>query len=55
MEINRALTHKISEKILDGEKIVVLYGPRQSGKTTLAREVLKQLDLKTLEALWISL
>jgi len=42
MNIPRALTGQILDKI------TLLYGPRQVGKTTLARQIIDQIGLKTL-------
>ena len=46
--INRALFQPIKDKILASSKIVVLYGPRQVGKTTLVRRILQEVPLKKL-------
>lgn len=45
MLIDRIITHKI-KKYLDegGEDVILLYGPRQAGKTTIIKEILKQTD-----------
>jgi len=39
--IKRLFQAKIEAKLNEG-KIIVLYGPRQVGKTTLAKEILKK-------------
>ena len=41
MIIERAITEDILRRLHSDTRIVLLYGPRQSGKTTLAREILK--------------
>ena len=39
----------LEEELKKGGKIIVLYGARQVGKTTLVKEVLKKMDLRSLE------
>jgi predicted AAA+ superfamily ATPase len=46
--IPRLIEKQIIDRILHTKKSVVLYGPRQVGKTTLAKSIVKQLGLKTL-------
>jgi len=48
MYIPRLLANSIRAKISASNKIVILYGPRQVGKTTLARQLAQELNLKTL-------
>lgn len=48
MHILRLYTHQIIEKLKNTSKAVVIYGPRQAGKTTLAKDVTNALGLKTL-------
>ncbi len=48
MEINRIIQSRLSEKINDGKKILVLYGARQVGKTTLITNLLKNFSGKKL-------
>lgn len=48
MIINRALKRKILERIESYSKIIILYGPRQIGKTTLINTILKELPYKNL-------
>ena len=48
MKIWRILTEDILKKLSQSDKIVILYGPRQVGKTTLCRDILSQSGLKTL-------
>lgn len=47
--IPRALTSKLLERLQQSNKVVVLYGARQVGKTTLARKLLDGLAGKKLE------
>lgn len=47
--IPRAIADQIRQDLLNYRKIIVLYGARQVGKTTLIREVLAQLPFKKLE------
>lgn len=46
--IPRIIEKLIIERLLHTTKSVILYGPRQVGKTTLAHHILDQLKLKTL-------
>ncbi|GAB4502651.1 MAG: ATP-binding protein [Anaerolineales bacterium] len=48
MYISRLLAETIRAKILTSTKVVVLYGPRQVGKTTLFKRLAQELGLKTL-------
>ncbi len=48
MHINRALKVEIISKLKDSNKIIILYGPRQIGKTTLANRVIEDLGFRTL-------
>ena len=43
MFIPRTLTVTIKERLADSNKVIILYGPRQSGKTTLVNDVLKSI------------
>lgn len=47
--IARFLKNQILERIQQSSKIVLLYGSRQVGKTTLVKELLKELPYKTLQ------
>jgi predicted AAA+ superfamily ATPase len=49
MKINRALRAKIIEKVKTGKKAVIIYGARQVGKTTLSKEIINSLNLRTLQ------
>ncbi|MBN2146186.1 MAG: ATP-binding protein [Anaerolineales bacterium] len=46
MKIQRSLLSQIRDSILPG-KVLVLYGPRQVGKTTLAHELLASVPLRS--------
>jgi uncharacterized protein len=46
--IPRTLQERITEQLLAGGKIVVIYGARQVGKTTLVRRVLEDLPYRSL-------
>lgn len=48
MKIERQLETLINSELSAGNKIIILYGARQTGKTTLAEEVLKNLGGKIL-------
>ena len=49
MFINRLLINEILTKLsAERSKIIVIYGPRQVCKTTLANDVLKLLNKKTM-------
>jgi len=47
--IERLILKQIIEKLQKSNKIVIIYGARQVGKTTLAEKIIKQLNLKTLK------
>ena len=46
--LNRILTSEIRDSLLNSGQIIVLYGARQTGKTTLASEILKYVQGKVL-------
>ena len=48
MHISRQINSQIKKDILGSNKVVVIYGPRQVGKTTLANKLLDRLKLSTL-------
>lgn len=48
MKIKRQIKGKIIKNIENTDKIAVIYGPRQVGKTTLSQEIINELKLKTL-------
>ncbi len=47
--IPRTIASQIRDDLLSSNKIVILYGPRQVGKTTLVREILSDMPLRKLE------
>lgn len=47
--IHRKLEGSIAESLKNSPRIVILYGPRQVGKTTLMRKIIPELGYKTLE------
>ena len=47
MWIKRYLRKSISEELIKGQKLVVLYGARQTGKTSLLASITKELPYKT--------
>jgi len=46
MYIKREIQQSIKTKLENSNKIIIIYGPRQSGKTTLINEILKSLPGK---------
>lgn len=46
--IPRLLTEILRQRIIKSNKIIILYGPRQVGKTTLVRELLNTLPYRSL-------
>ena len=46
--INRLLKTELTEKLTHSQKIIIIYGARQVGKTTLVKQVLADLPYKTL-------
>lgn len=46
--IFRLLFSEIKNRLLNSQKIIVLYGARQVGKTTLVQSIIKELKLKSL-------
>ena len=47
--LTRALLPAIESRLLTSSKIVLIYGPRQAGKTTLVRQVLSNIPVRKLE------
>lgn len=48
MKIRRTIKQEIIKNIKESDKISVIYGPRQVGKTTISRDIIRALNLKTL-------
>jgi predicted AAA+ superfamily ATPase len=48
MFIERLLSGLLTDKLKTTEKVVIIYGARQSGKTTLAKYIIDKLGLRTL-------
>lgn len=48
MLYKRVIADRIKESLIESGKVTLLYGPRQAGKTTLARQVIAACGLKTL-------
>jgi uncharacterized protein len=48
MKIERDIANQIIEKLNSSDKVVIVYGPRQSGKTTLCKDLIERLHLSTL-------
>ena len=48
MHIARSIYQSIQDKLLSSNKIIVLYGPRQVGKTTLVQNILTGSSIKRL-------
>src|SRR3989344_2244126 len=48
MLLPRALTTIITEKLQTSPKGIILYGPRQAGKTTLITKIIRKLNVRTL-------
>lgn len=46
--IPRELQHRILDKLMHSDKVVIVYGARQVGKTTLSQEILSQMKGKIL-------
>ncbi len=49
MEVQRTLQHVVINRLNNYKKICIIYGPRQAGKTTISRQIIKKLNLKTIE------
>jgi hypothetical protein len=48
MEISRIIKHRIVSDLTESGKVVMIYGPRQAGKTTLSQHIIQETGLKTL-------
>ena len=49
MKIERNLKNILNDELFIGKKIVVLFGARQTGKTTLAKDIFENIEGKTLQ------
>lgn len=49
MKIPRSIKSNITERLAESNKIIILYGPRQVGKTTLAQDIISDLPGRLLE------
>ena len=49
MYISRTITESIIKRLKESSKIIILYGARQVGKTTLIKKILSELPYKILE------
>lgn len=47
--IARLITNTIRQQVSESNKIIILYGPRQVGKTTLVRELINTLPYRSLQ------
>jgi len=47
--LDREIHSAMSQRLMEGAKILLLFGARQVGKTTLARHLLKELPFRALE------
>ncbi len=48
MQIQRIIQNVLINDIKENQKVIILYGPRQTGKTTLSNEIIRQCGFKTL-------
>ena len=48
VHIDRTLYQPVKDKIISSDKITIIYGPRQVGKTTLAHRILQDIPLRKL-------
>lgn len=48
MDIDRLIKPQIIADLKQQRKVVLLYGPRQAGKTTLSKHIVQEIGLKTL-------
>ncbi|NCA85040.1 MAG: ATP-binding protein [Clostridia bacterium] len=49
MKIEREIKTQIAQDLITSGKVIIVYGPRQAGKTTLSNEIIAQAGLKTLK------
>ena len=47
--LHRIIEKNLTHEIANSSKIIIIYGPRQVGKTTLVRKILKELPIKSIE------
>ncbi|PJB58369.1 MAG: AAA family ATPase, partial [Bacteroidetes bacterium CG_4_9_14_3_um_filter_41_19] len=48
MQIQRILKTQLQNDLMNSGKVIVLYGPRQAGKTTLSKMIIEETGLKSL-------
>ena len=48
MEIDRLIKTQVINDLIQQKKVVLIYGPRQAGKTTLSKHIIQEIGLKTL-------
>lgn len=48
MQIPRVIKYQILDKIRTSNRVVIIYGLRQVGKTTLCKEIISELAFETL-------
>ncbi len=48
MIIDRLVKKQVTEALMLQKKVILIYGPRQAGKTTLAKQIIRNSGLKTL-------
>jgi uncharacterized protein len=48
MLIERSIKSQLTNQLMNSRKVVIIYGPRQAGKTTLAKQLIQEMGLKTL-------
>ena len=49
MKIEREIKEQIARDLMASGKVIIVYGPRQAGKTTLSDEIIAQTGLKALK------
>lgn len=47
--IKRILEQEIKESILTGDKVIIVFGPRQVGKTTIIDHIIQQIDIQAIK------
>jgi predicted AAA+ superfamily ATPase len=50
MYIPRQITHEVLTDLMQSGKVILIYGPRQAGKTTLSKRILEKTKLKSITA-----